>query len=125
MSGSINYMKSNFTIHHYNGHKETDCSWHAQGHTKEVEYFGGKKTICVSNNKIKHIHVCHNGLEKELDIPEGHEVYQAIRSEVTFYPNQKKKEKILGRVVGLVKDNKVVEEYFLNDIANEVVGMKL
>lgn len=140
MNGSHNFMiktihslkhrnipeNSFFTMHlHDNSiHSENDTNWSDTGEVRVCEYFGGHKTVCVSKLKVKKIHIKHGMLEKELEVPKDCEVYQAIRSQTTFYPSGEKKDRIVGRTVGLVKDGKVIEEYFLNDVENQIFGMK-
>ncbi len=104
---------------------EKEANWSEFSEVKIVDYFDGKKTVYLSKHPIKHIHIKHGSLEHSIkDISKDVQVYQAIRSETLFNPGQEKRVRVLGRVVGLVKDGKVIEEYFLNEVNNEVRGMK-
>lgn len=107
-----------------NTHTEHDTNWSENSEQKVVEYFGVTKRVALFNHKIQKIHVQHGTLSHDLEIPDDCQVYQAIRSETTFYPTGEKRDRIIGRVVGLVKNDKVIEEYFLNGIENEIRGMK-
>ena len=104
---------------------ESDKAWSTISQIKSVEYFGGKKTVYVCTLSVKRIEMFHDGLETSIDIPEGCEVYQAIRSMTDFMPTGGSTSKTHGRCVGIVKDGKVIEERFLNGVLGEVQGVKL
>ncbi len=103
---------------------EHECNWSELSETKVVNYFGGKKTIAVCIHPVKTLRIEHGEMTHTIEIPENCEVYQAIRAETNFMSNGIKKDKINGRVVGLVKDNEVIEEYFLNGLEGRIMGMK-
>lgn len=103
---------------------EHETNWRDLSVEKTVEYFGGKKTVKVCQLPVKRVVMRHGDLSTIIDVPEGVEVYQAIRSETIFVPGGRKIDRISGRVVGLVKDNKVIEERFLNAAAGEVFGAR-
>lgn len=115
-----------FTAHFTDGSSVTehDTNWSDFSETKVCEYFGGKKTVLISKHPIKKLHVKHGSLEHFVDVPKDCDVYQAVRSESLFISEQERKDIVLGRVIGLVKDGKVIEEYFLNGMENRVLGMK-
>lgn len=115
-----------FTIHHKDGTvlSEHLVNWSENGEVKVCEYFGMKKTVCVCTHPVKMIQIKHGDLHHTLEVPDGYEVYQSIRSETNFLQNGERTARTLGRVVGLVKDGEVVEEYFLNGIEGKVYGMK-
>lgn len=115
-----------FTLHFKDDSSvcETETNWSEMGETKVCGYFGGEKRVCVCKHPVKEIHVKHGNLEHTLEVPDGCEVYQANRSETTFLQNGEKKMRTVGRVIGLVKDGEVIEEYFLNGIEGVVHGMK-
>lgn len=117
---------SHFTLHFQDGSSvsEQDTNWSDVGETTVCGYFGGKKTVCLSKYLVNKIHIRHGLLEKELNVPVGHRVYQAIRTETLFSPGQKNMSRVVGRCVGLVKDGQVVEEYFLDGVRNEVSGVR-
>ena len=97
-------------------------SWHDISESKIVNSVEGEKIVHVSKYPIKNITMNHHGISKTLEIPEGYEVYQSIRVTDTFLQSGEKKQKVLGRVLGLIKDNSVVEEYFLGE---ELIGYKI
>jgi len=97
-------------------------TWTDISETKIVNSVEGEKKVHVSKFPMKHLKMEHKGISKDLDIPDDCEVYQSIRVTDTFLQNGEKKQKVLGRVFGLVKDNTVVEEYFLGD---EITGYKI
>lgn len=103
---------------------EMDCNWSDISSTKIVSYFGGKKTVAICDHSVKSIILKHEEMEHNLEIPEGCEVYQAIRAETNFLNNGQKKERINGRVLGIVCEGEVIEEYFLNGVEGRIMGMK-
>lgn len=103
---------------------EKDANWNEMGEVKVCDYFGGKKTVCICTHPVKKIHIKHEGMEHILEVPKDCYVYQANRSETLFLQNGEKKERLLGRVIGLVKDNEIIEEYFLNGIEGRIFGNK-
>ena len=103
---------------------EGDTNWSDMSTEKEVEYFGMTKRVRVSKHPVKNIKIAHDGMEIDMAVPEGCEVYQAIRAEVLFTPGGGRTEHILGRVVGLVKDGKVIEERFINAQNHEIMGVR-
>jgi len=78
------------------------------------------RTLHVSE-KVKELTVNYGGLSKTIEIPEGCGVFQAIRSAVTFLQDGTKDTKVKGRLMGIVKDDKIIEEYF---IGNDITGYK-
>lgn len=104
--------------------KEHDTNWSDFSENKKVDYMGGKKSVNISKYKIKHIKMFHGLLKTEMDVPDDCEVYQAVRAETIFIPNGNKIVKIHGRVVGLIKNNEVQEERFLNGTENVVLGWR-
>ena len=104
---------------------EQDTNWSSFSQEKNVKYQGGTKTVYVSNLPIKSITITHGELKTSIDIPEGHEVYQACKSESIFGPNgEKMLDRINGRVVGLIKDNEVIEERYLDGRGHQILGFR-
>lgn len=103
---------------------EQNHSWSDFSELKKVSYQGGFKSVMLSKHKIKHIKIRHNDREVNLQVPQDHEVYQAIRSETMFIPDQAKQNKIVGRCVGFVKDGEVVQEIFINAHNDSILGWK-
>lgn len=102
---------------------EKDTSWAAISDRVEVEYLGGQKTVHLLKFPVKHISVSHGDLKAEIEVPEGVQVYQAIRGE-TMLNGQGKNSQVLGRIIGLVKDGSVIEERFINVMEGRVMGMR-
>ena len=115
-----------FTLHFADNSSvcEKEANWSDCSEQKVCEYFGGTKTVNVCTHAVKEIHVKHGDLEHILEVPDGCEVYQANRSETVFRQNGEKVDRHVGKVVGLVKDGSVIEEYFLNGIENQIFGLK-
>jgi hypothetical protein len=103
---------------------EKDLNWSDISQEMIVDYKEKQKTVFVSIPKIKKIKVTHKDLSVELDIPDNCQVYQAIRSNATLVPGQPTVHSTIGRVIGLIKDNRVVEERFINIPEKVVLGFK-
>ena len=99
--------------------KETECSWGSISKEKRVRYFGENKVVFVCVFPVEKIVVTFGEMKEEI-LSRGCEMYQAIRSNIVVGSSPE----ILGRCVGLVKDNEVIEEIFLNGKQNEVMGMR-
>jgi hypothetical protein len=117
---------SHFVVYLQDGsvHSEADTNWSSMSTEMVCEYFGKKKTVMVCSSPVSKIKITHGDLITEIDIPEGCQVYQAMRSEVVFTPGQDIHKSISGRVVGIVRDGVIVEERFLDGNAGEVLGIK-
>ena len=103
---------------------DLDAPWKDISYMRKVNYFGKKKTVYVCASPIKHIEIFFEDLETSIDVPEDCEAYYATRARTNFIGGAAKN-MILGRCVGLVKNDEVIEEKFINGIEHEVQGMKL
>lgn len=103
---------------------EHDCNWTEISTRKRVAYQGNTKTVLVCNEKVKNIHIFHGDKDLHVDVPNDCEVYQAIRSETIFNPTGSKKNQIIGRVVGLIKNDEVISEYVINVLQGVVSGWR-
>lgn len=112
------------TFHDDSEAKEMDTNWRDFSELKRVKYKTGTKSVMVSSHRIKHISMYHNDRQLDLDVPEVHDVYQAVRSETLFVPRQDKQTRITGRVVGFIKDGEVVQEIFMNGLQDSILGWK-
>ncbi len=105
-------------------HSEKDTSWAEISERREVNYFGSKKIVHVCSQSIKKIVVSHENIETSIDVPNECEVYQSVRAETIFTNNSEKETRILGRIIGIVKDGEVIEERFINGLEKKVEGLK-
>lgn len=103
---------------------EADYSWSDFSDLQRVKYQEGTKSVMISNHKIKHIKISHNGREVSLDVPEDCDVYQAVRGETLFIPDQTKQTRITGRCVGFVKKGEVIQEVLINAHNDSIMGWK-
>lgn len=101
-----------------------DVSWHKYAVQVKATKLGNPKLIYASCVPIKSVHVFHNGLEKDLEVPKDCRVYQAIAAR-TVFSGEKGFTEISGRIIGLMKDDIIIEEYVLNGEANTVTGFKI
>lgn len=104
--------------------QEPSCSWSAVSERRVVSYLGGQKGVMVCMLPVTRIEAHHDGMRSEIAVPEGCEVYQAVRSESVVMPGYGRQDRILGRIIGIVKDDAVVEEHFLNALEYKVQGIR-
>lgn len=102
---------------------EHEYNWSSIASEVRVKYKNGNKTVYRCIYPVSKITINHGELETEIEVPEGYEVYQAIRGQATILGGKNSRQ-ILGRCVGLIKDGEVVEERFLNGSENIVQGWK-
>lgn len=105
---------------------EIDTNWSemSEGGNKVVGYRSGTKAVRVATVSVKSIKITHGALSTEIEIPEGCEVYQAVKADTAYIVGGSTHTSTLGRSVGLVKDGRVIEERFLDAQANMVLGFK-
>lgn len=103
---------------------ERDVRWSQMSTEKRVSFDKGSKNVRVSNFPLRRIEVYHDGLVAGIDVPEGCEAFQAIRSRHTIAGGRQHNE-VVGRIVGIARNDVVVEELFINGIDHEVTGIKV
>lgn len=101
-----------------------DCHWSDFSKKKEVRIGENLKSVSISKHRIKTIKVEHDGKIIHLDIPDGCDVYMHNTSQTTFYPDGNRMTTLLGRTIGIVKDDKVIEERTINLMSGEIIGFK-
>jgi hypothetical protein len=104
--------------------KEHDTNWRDFSELRRVKYQGGEKSVVVSKHKIKNIKIQHGQKNVSLDITDGSEVYQAIRSESLFVRSKSNQNRIVGRCVGTIRNGEVEQEIFINGLQDVVLGFK-
>ena len=102
---------------------EKDILWSEISRKEKVDYFSGKKTVYVCTLPVKEIKIYYDELEALIDVPEGCQVYQAIRARADYLGGEVKGI-IVGKCVGIIRDGVIIEERFLNGVEHEVQGMK-
>ncbi len=119
-------MKSFYTITFRDGSSahSDDISWHNISDKIKVSRRGKPSLVYASRVPIKSFTAHHHGLEKSIDIPEGCQVFQTTAARTTFVGGDIKNE-ILGRTIGIIKDNVVIEEYNINIEDGTITGFKL
>lgn len=103
---------------------EKDVNWSELAEERKVSYFEGLKTVMASELPLTRITVRHAGLSASIAVPVGCETYQAVRSE-TVLMDGRKQHRVVGRVIGLIKDGQVMEEQFINGVEGVVVGTRI
>jgi hypothetical protein len=119
-------MNSSYTLTFPDGTttNSNDIGWQEISSKVKVTRNGKVVQAYVSFAPISSIYVSHNGLEKSLDVPHDCGVFQSVTARTTFIGDTLKTEEI-GRTIGLVKDNIVIEEYNLSSETNSINGFKL
>ena len=122
------YMNTDnfFTIWLKDGSKweEKDHDWHDFSTEKRVKYQDGHKTVLVCNFPIDKIGIYYEGMSTEMEVPDGCDVYKAMRAQATFSSGQESKNNLVGICIGLVKDDEVVEERIINILEETVQGWR-
>ena len=112
-------LKDNSTI------SEEETRWIDISELKEVTYFGKKKSVYVCKFLVKKIKCYLDDFEAEIEVPDNCFVYQANRGETIIASNEERKSRILGKLLGIIKNGEVVEEKYINLVENKVEGFKL
>ena len=105
---------TNFTAQFEGGHEKTE-DWRSFSEKTTVKHGDGYKTVHLAKG-LKKLSVTHLDSHIDLSVPEGCEAYHAIKSETTFVPGGTSRTRVLGKIVGIVKDREVIEEYFLDGL---------
>lgn len=95
-------------------------------HARKIEAIrqGKKKFVYASSPDILSLEVCHDGMSKKIELAEGQSVFQSIVAEHIYSANSEGQDKILGRIIGIVAEGEILEEYFLDGERNEVIGYR-
>ncbi len=112
-----------FTLLLRNGTVINNAEWVDISEQKRVIYQDGTKTVNICKYDVQSIIIKHGELQTNVDIPAEYQCYYAIRAQKTLIMAEDR-DAILGRVVGLVKGDEVVEERFLNAYEGHVQGWK-
>ncbi len=120
-------MQKHFEIHFGTGevHSSDGIDWSEVSDRTEVNYFGTRKIVHLCKHNISKIKIFHDGLEDEMVVPEGCQAFQATRSETVFLPNEQVNNRVIGKIMGIVKDGSVVEERFIDGLQHKILGLKL
>ena len=102
---------------------EKDVNWSSMSAEVRVGYFGETKTVFLCTLPVATLWVHHGDLRTHVNVLPGGQAYQQVRSEAVLLDG-KKQIRVVGRVVGVVKDGEVIEEQFINDTEHEVFGTR-
>lgn len=103
---------------------ETEGSWRELSEEKYVRFGETFKKVHLSKYPMKKMKVTHDGMECTVDVPDGCQVYHSIKAQTIFSSNGTKRDFILGKIVGIVRDGVVIEERFLDKASNQITGIK-
>lgn len=104
--------------------EEHDTSWGDMSERRTVKYFGQKKTVYTCTFPVKRLEMFHDGMEAIVDVPEDCQVFQSVQSRQDFGGGSGRNT-VVGRRVGIVRGDSVIEERFLNGVNHEVLGSKI
>ena len=105
--------------------KEHDTNWSDFSEHVLVDFMGSQKVVSLSKHPVKKLIINHEGLQIDFDVNNGEEVYQAFVNQVMKRSDGIVEDKIIGRIIGKVKDGKVIEEKFVDGRTGEITGIKL
>ena len=104
---------------------ERDCSWEELSSDVLIDFLGHQKVVQLAWYPFKKIVIHHGELETELYPNKDEKVYQGYKSVVQRKKDDTLEEHVVGRIVGLVRDGRVTEERFLNELSGIVEGVKI
>ena len=102
---------------------EIDYSFRSFSTEKLVLYRGSNKVVKLCDLPAVSMTMKHYNLEHTMEIPANCQVYQAIVS-VSQLLGTETVTKIVGRIMGLVKDGEVIQELYLDGLLGEISGFK-
>lgn len=122
----LTHEDSYFELEFSDGSKvdERAVNWSSVAEQRTVYMSERPKTVMVCTLEVKTIRVVHKGLETLIEVPRGLQVYQACKSQA-IYVDGRAETSMIGRTVGLVDGDKIVEERYLDGIAGQVVGVRI
>lgn len=103
---------------------ERDLNWSAISTLRTVSYKDSNRAVFECTEKVKHIKIVHNELSTEFDIPDDCTLFQSVHSTAVYSPGGGSAHRVVGRYVGLIKNDRIIEERFLNDVEGIVSGFK-
>jgi len=104
---------------------EQETEWSSISTPIEVKYLDRKKMVHICTLPVKNIKCILENLETEIEVTEDCFVYQATRGEALIIKDISRKDRVLGKIIGLVRNNEVVEEKYINAIEQKIEGFKL
>ena len=103
---------------------ENEIDWSQISSDVIVNHFGRYRLLKVLNHPVDKIKIHHEEQELNLDVEKDEKVYQSILMQTIFLQDGHKVEKCLGRIVGKIKDGKIIEEHLVNAQTGEITGLK-
>jgi hypothetical protein len=100
-------------------HIDSEFSWSSNSFEKKID----SRTLLVSNEKIKSIKLESEGEVYFIDCNDN-DVFFFVSSKTDFFPDGTEKTYDIGKTVGLLEDDRIVEEYFIDEQTNEIRGFK-
>ena len=103
---------------------EPTTPWSSISEEVAVMWGGKTKVALICTKPIKKLTIRYDGLEASMELNEGEQVYQAIKSCAKWNEDGSSSNDIIGRIIGRVKDGKVIEEQFINSLQKTIQGVK-
>jgi len=104
---------------------EKETNWSDISEEREVDYFGENRIVKICKYHVKKIEIDHGDKHIEIILKEGEGAFQMMRSMTSFNSIGGKKEILIGRVIGVVKEGIVTEERVINDRSGEIFSLKI
>jgi nitrate reductase NapAB chaperone NapD len=115
---------STFALELTDGSIVREDLWSHISAPKVVNAFGKKKTVHLCTLPVVRIEVGLNDLSTSIAVPDGCKVYMAFRGQSVILADNERQDTVIGQVVGIVRDEDVIEEQYLNAMENKVEGVK-
>jgi hypothetical protein len=114
-------MKSELTFYFEDGSTAIDneMSWRAISEERLIE----DKMFLVCTKSIEKIKISTETEVLLLNVSDR-KLFYFISSQSEFCPTGEVKTTDIGKTVGFIEDDKVVEEYFIDERTNEIKGIK-
>lgn len=102
---------------------EHSVNWSTISERRVIRCLGADRAVNVCTLRIMIISAVHEGLYSEITLEAGEEAYQGIRSE-TLISGGERRNRVLGRFIGKIRDGEIIEEHFLNGLTQTIEGFK-
>lgn len=103
---------------------ERDLNWSEISAQRTVAYKDSNRAVFECNQKVKHMKIVHNDLVTEFDVPDDCTLFQSVHSTAIYSPGGGAAHRVVGRYVGLIKNDRIIEERFLNEVEGIVSGFR-
>ena len=101
---------------------EHEANWKDISEEKQVLFLNRKKVVQVCVHQLKEITLIHGDIQTTIDVGTDERVYQSIAMIAYLTSSGETIQKVIGRKVGKIKGEKVIEERLIDGRTNEIIG---